>query len=210
MIELDKIRQKIRCNFQSQIQVACNGIKVKNLKNESVLDELYGNSLKYLKECRERNLVYCVSEWSKICLLLTFHKSLFYDCDYDLELLNLFESARNPNNFASNHNHLNRLKGSIGLLHDQFLSIFWIMVVTIDSKLILFRINLNVPEFNRKLRRIHQICAQNTDSLRNTKEIAQDPEKKSNWWILRKSLDSDLKALCDELDEDLFSNISVI
>ena len=205
-MELERVREQIRLNFSSQIPIACNGIKVNNLTFERVLNEIHGRALKFLKEAQNQKLFYCLSEWSKICLFLTFHKSLRTDCDF--ELLKHFEMARNPNYFEENVN-IKRLKGSIGLLHDQFLSILWIMVITVDSKLLLFKININVPNFIGKLQKIHEICSQNTESLKNTKGIAQDHEKKSEWWKLRKSLDSELVALCNEINEDLFSNLSV-
>jgi len=205
-MELERARNQIRRDFSSRFPISCNGIKVTDLVFENDLNEILEKASNFLKASQNQKLFYCSSEWAKISLFFTFHKSLRDDCD--LELLNLFEMARNPN-----YNRVNlqvyRLKGSIGLLHDQFLSILWIMIISMDSKLTLFKINLNSPNFIGKLQKIHEICSQNTDTLKNTKEIAQDPEKKLKWWKLRKSLDSELTALCNEINEDLFSNLSV-
>lgn len=205
-MELENIRNEIKKVFNSQFPIACNGIKVNNIIYEKDLNELLEKSQRLLNECKNQNLTYCLSEWSKVCLFLNFHKSLQYDCDS--ELLRLFETARNPNDLHKNIN-VNRLKGSIGLLHDQFLCILWVMIITVDSKLLLFKININVPNFTGKLQKIHEICSQNTDSLKNTREIAQDPEKKSKWWKLRKSLDTELTRICNELNDDLFNGLSV-
>lgn len=205
-MELEKIRDMIRRDFPSKFPVVCNGIKVNNLVFEAA--DLNEKASNFLKASQRQKNVYCSSEWAKISLFLTFHKSLRHDCDCDSELLNLFEMARNPN-YNETSLQVNRLKGSIGLLHDQLLSVLWIMIISLDSKIILFKINLNIPNFMEKLQKIHEICSQNTDTLKNTKEIGVDPEKKAKWWKLRKSLDSELSALCHEINEDLFANLAV-
>lgn len=206
-MELEKIREKIRRDFPSQFPVVCNGIKVENLVFEADINESLEKASIFLKASQNQKNGYCLSEWAKISLFLTFHKSLRKECDS--ELLNLFEMARNPN-YNDENLQVSRLKGSIGLLHDQFLSILWIMIISMDSKLLLFRINLNASKFMDKLQKVHEICSQNTDTLKNTKDIAQDPEKKTKWWKLRKSLDSELATLCNEINEDLFSNLAVL
>ena len=205
---MDKIRHEINCTFQapkSQWPILCNGIMSKEFKTEYFIDENLITSMENLKKAQNQKMVYYVSEWAKISLFLTFHKSLTNACD--MELLNLFELARNPNNCGTVC--LNALKGSVGMLQDQFLSIFWIFVVTCDSKLLILKLNIDQPKFASKLQKLHKICAQNTDSLRNTAEIAKDLEKKAQWWKLRKSLDAELFSLCSELNEDLFNHASV-
>ena len=205
-MELDRVRNQIRRDFSSRFSIACNGIKVNSLSCEKVLNENLENASKFLKTSQNQKLFYCSLEWAKISLFLTFHKSLKYDCD--LEILNLFEMARNPNCNEVNLQ-VSRLKGSIGLLHDQFLSLLWIMIISTDSKVLLFKINLKDLNFTGKLQKLCEICSQNTDTLKNTKDIAQDPEKKSKWWKLRKFLDSELTVLCNDINEDLFSNLAV-
>ncbi len=202
MIELDQFRRKINKEFQCSI--ACNGIKIKNDK-EFRTDSLLSESIKYLREAQTRKLNYSIREWAKISLNFMFNKSVKESCDS--ELLEMFELARNPN-FEGDFSEI-EFKRSIGLIHDQFLSVLWILVVTNDSKLLLFRVSANTPNFIKKVQRIHEICAQNTETLRNTTEIAKDPERKAQWWKLRKSLDSELMALCNELNDDMFSCLSV-
>ncbi len=204
MVQLNRIRQEINT---SQYSIACNGIKVNSCKDSryyQIINENISKSLEKLKAAQDRKLSYCTSEWAKLSLFFMFHKS-FHEC-CDSEILNLFELGRNPN---SRNVSVKELKGSIGLLHDQFLSILWILVVTLDAKLLLFKVNLDKSAVSRKIQRIHEICAQNTDSLRNTDEIAKDAEKKTQWWKLRKSLDSELISLCSDLNDDLFSSVSV-
>lgn len=211
-MELDRIRQQIKTAFQaptSQYSITCNGIKIKNFKDsmtDKLIKENFKLSMENLKKAQDQKVSYSISEWAKISLFFMFHKSLQESCDY--ELLRLFEVARNPN--TCENVCLTRLKGSIGILQDQFLSIIWIMVVTCDSKLFLLKLNIDKQKFASKVQKIHEICAQNTDSLRNTTEIAKDSEKKAQWWKLRKSLDSDLISLCSELNDELFSQASVI
>lgn len=166
---------------------------------------MLSESIKYLREAQTRKLTYSIREWAKISLNFMFNKSFKESCDS--ELLEMFELARNPI-FEGDFSKI-ELKGSIGLIHDQFLSVLWILVVTNDSKLLMFRVSANTPNFIKNVQRIHEICAQNTETLRNTKEIAKDPERKAQWWKLRKSLDSELMALCNELNDDMFSCLSV-
>ena len=212
MIELDKVRQQIKTAFQaptSQYPIVCNGIKIKSFEDliyDKTLSENLKRSLEHLKNAQNQKLTYCISEWAKISLFFMFQNS-FYE-SFDSELLNLFELARNPN-ISFKNNFSSRMKGSIGLLHDQFLSILWIFVVTFDSKLVVFKLNLNMKSFKEKVQKIHEICAQNTDSLRNTTEIAKDSEKKAQWWKLRKTLDVELISMCSELDDEIFSYSSV-
>lgn len=209
-MELDRIRQQIKSAFQAptyQYTISCNGIKIKNFKDSmNAIEESLKLSIENLKKAQSQKTSYSVSEWAKICLFFKFHKSFQESCDS--ELLKLFEVARNPNTCGNVC--LNRLKGTIGILQDQFLSIIWIMVVTCDSKLLLLKLNIEKHNFASKVQKIHDICAQNTESLRNTTEIANDSGKKAQWWKLRKSLDSDLISLCSELNDELFSHASVI
>lgn len=208
---MDKIRHQIKVAFQapiSQYPISCNGIKINSFK-DSNMDRLIKENLKLslenLKKAQSQKMSYCTSEWAKICLFLKFYLSFQESCDS--EVLELFELARNTNTCGTIC--LSRLKGSIGILQDQLLSIIWIMVVNFDSKLLLLKLNINGTALNLKVKKLHEICAQNTDSLRNTTEIAKDAGKKAQWWKLRKSLDSDLISLCSELNEDLFSHSSV-
>lgn len=203
---MDKFRQQIKKEYQAQCSssIACNGIRIKiskELRTESSLFE----SLENLKEAQTRKLTYCIGEWAKISLFLMFNKSFNEICDS--ELLELFELARNPS-FEGNLSKI-KLKGSIGLIHDQFLSILWILVVTVDSKMLFFKMHINMGNFTKKVQRLLEICAQNTETLRNTTEIANHSEMKAQWWKLRKSLDTELMTLCDELGDNMFSCLSV-
>ena len=213
MIELDKIRQQIKTAFQfstSQYNISCNGIKIKSFK-DSIIDKLVNDNLKrsleHLKKAQSQKMAYCVSEWAKISLFFVFHKSFQEQESCDSELFDLFELARNPNYCGKVC--LSRLKGSIGILKDQFLSILWIMVINFDSKLLLLKLNIDKSNFTGKIQKIHEICSQSTESLRNTNEIGKDAGKKAQWWKLRKSLDSELISLCSDLNEELFSHSSV-
>lgn len=210
MLELNRIRQEIKLNFQaptSQYSISCNGIKFKScsgLRLYQIINDNISNTLGKLKESQDRKLSYCTSEWAKLTLFYMFHKSFHESCDS--AILNLFELGRNPN---SRNVSVKELKGTVGLLQDQFLSILWVLVVTLDARLLLFKVNVDKTAVSRKIQRIHEICAQNTDSLRNTNEIAKDSAKKAQWWKLRKSLDSELISICSDLNEDLFSSVSV-
>lgn len=202
---MNKIRGQIKAEIQFQNFVACNGIRIKS-STESRTSSLLLQSMKQLRDAQSLKLTYFISEWAKISLFLMMNKSFQVPCDS--ELLELFELSRNPS-FEGNFSNI-KLAGSIGLLHDQFLSILWILVVTADSKLLMFGASLNMKSFTSKMQRIHEICAQNTESLRNTTEISKDSEKKANWWKLRRSLDAELIGLCNELNDDMFSGFSVI
>ena len=214
---MDKFRQHIRSTFQSsfsQVPVSSNGIQFKGFQDSKAakhLQDLLLQSLKFLKVVQNQKNCYCIGEWAKIALFLKFSWSQYkFENNFDLELLNLFELARNPSIQIDSNLTVKHCKGSIGLLHDQMLSILWILVVSFDSRVILFRINLNLDSFTRKIDQIHEICAQNTESLRNTKEIALDADKKAQWWKLRRNLDEELIAVCSKLDDELFSNLTVI
>lgn len=208
---MDKFRQQIRATLNaptSQCSMSCNGIKIKRFKDymvEKLLKDNLKRSLEHLNRAQNLKLAYCISEWAKICLFFMFHNSL--QESFDSEVLDLFELARNPNFCGTVC--LSRLKGLIGMLQDQFLSILWIIIVNFDSKILLFKVNIDGLNFTRKIQKIHEICAQNTDSLRNTNEIAKDSGKKAQWWKLRKSLDSELISICSDLNEELFSQSSV-
>lgn len=204
MIELEKFRNEIKAFSISSI--SCNGILIKNHQNSLIQSSLLSKSITHLREAQKQNLTYCLGEWAKVSLFLTFIKSLKEPCD--LELLEFFELSRNPKCFNVSSS-LERIKGSIGIIHDQFLSILWIMIITIDSKLLLFKVNINIKSFTQKIKKLHELCSQNTESLRNTTEISKDTCKKSDWWKLRKSLDSELLLLCSELNDEMFSYLSV-
>ena len=210
MIELDKIRQEIKTVFKvpKTYHVSCNGIKINNFKDsiiEKIVKDNLKRSLEHLKKAQSQKIGYYISEWAKISLFFIFYKSLQESCDS--ELFDLFELARNPNYCGKVC--LSRLKGSIGILKDQFLSILWIMVINFDSKLLLLKLNIDKSNFTGKIQKIHEICSQSTESLRNTNEIGKDAGKKAQWWKLRKSLDSELISLCSDLNEEIFSNSSV-
>jgi len=211
LIELDKIRQEIKTVFKvpKTYHVSCNGIKINNFKDsiiEKIVKDNLKRSLEHLKKAQSQKIGYYISEWAKISLFFIFYKSLQESCDS--ELFDLFELARNPTNYCGNVC-LNRLKGSIGILKDEFLSILWIIIINFDSKILLFKINIDELNFKVKIQKIHEICSQNTDSLRNTNEIGKDEIKKVKWWKLRKSLDSQLISICSDLNEEIFSNSSV-
>lgn len=212
---MDKFRQHIRSTFKSsfsQFSVSSNGIQFKGFQDsrtEKHLEDLLLQSLNFLEVVQNQKNCYCIGEWAKISLFLKFLWSQCKFQNFDLELLNLFELARNPSTKIDPDLTVKHCKGSIGLLHDQMLSILWILVVSFDSRVIMFRINLNLDSFTHKIQQIHEICAQNTESLRNTKEIALDSDKKAQWWKLRRNLDKELIAICSKLDDELFSNLNV-
>ena len=201
---MDSFRQKLKNYFKS-IPISCNGIKLKSLK-DSQIELFLAESLEKLESSQTHKLPYCTSEWAKLSLFLMFQKSQ-HD-NVDLELLNLFELSRNSTNCSLNFN-INRLNGSIGFLHDQFLSILWILIVTLDSKILIYKLKLEVTAFSSKLNQIHDICSKNTETLKNTMEIVNDSVKKAEWWKLRKSLDAQLTSTCADLNDVLFSNLSV-
>ena len=232
LIELEKFRKLATKHNRVDLPVvSCNEIKTK-IPFFS-LNEFLNESIKNLKESQKRKQIYLIGEWAKISLFLIYRESQFIDntddvscharhgslsesfdtchgdCSYDRQILTFFELARNPEfDFDFGSSFLERLKGSIGLLHDQFLSILWILVINFNSKLLIFKVNLNLKSFKQKIQKINEICTQNTETLKNTEEISKDSA--AIWWKLRKFLDFELLNLCNELSEEMFSNISVI
>lgn len=205
-MELEKFRIQIRTRILLQSPITCNGVRhCESSTSDSSVMRL-DQALRHLKLAQEHLSSYYVGEWAKICLLLQYELSFTVPCDS--QLLILFELARNCQE-SGDSSDLNRLKGSIGIFHDEFLSILWFLVVTVDSKFLLFKINLNLASFSGQMQKIHEICSNSTDSLRNTMDIANNPEMKAKWWKLRKSLDSELISICAQLNDEMFANVSV-
>jgi len=161
---------------------------------------------------QKAKMYYFVGEWAKISLLLTFSLSQFENNSLStpIKLFELFELSRNPN-FEGGIVNLIAVSGSIGLLFDECLSIFWVLTVSFDAKLVLYKLNIDNETVNisQNITKIHEICSQNTDSLRNTKEIALDSLKKAQWWKLRRALDAELTSVCASLNDYLLSDLSV-
>lgn len=201
-MELDKFRKHLLAYSQSPI--TSNGVRI---QKPQVPFENLDTAMKFLNTAIEHQSSYFVSEWAKICLFLQFQKSFSVSCDN--ELLRLFELSRVGCLSSVENLDLKRLKGSIGMLYDEFMSALWVLVVSKDSQLLLFRISLDFATFSGKMQRIHEICSSNTDSLKNTTEIADNSEMKAKWWKLRKSLDSELISICSLLNDEVFAGVSV-
>jgi hypothetical protein len=202
----------------NRFDVSCNSIKntspISEYKKTAKLElsRLLSESLCALRSAQQSKLFYLISEWAKLSLFLTFCLSQF-DKDSrctDLKAFNLFEICRNPNFEIDEPVDFNLVSGSIGFLFDEVLSIFWVLTVSFDAKLIIFKSKVeNLHKIIQSFNDIADICSQNTESLRNTKEISTDSTKKAQWWKLRRSLDSNLISVCSSLQDDLFTCISV-
>lgn len=91
---------------------------------------------------------------------------------------------------------------TLGLLWDPMMEVLFVY----SSPLVLFRFPVRKSRFLPLLRTLHSISfLQNTETLRNTAQIAADPQLRSKWWQTRRDLDSQLQVLVKEIDELLFN-----
>lgn len=190
---------------RNQYHISCNGIR---MTSKSVPDNLI-KELEVarigIKHAEEKGLYYCVREWSKVALFLQYHVSFYRSCDS--ELLELFEQSRTSEKFTIDSSY--KLAGSVGMLFDQFMSIFWVFIVSSSGSLSVYLIRMGSQSYMSKLQRLQDICSQSTDTLRNSEVVSSCSEKKVQWWKTRKNLDAELTLLCSEFDDELFAYIPV-
>ena len=202
MLELERMRERIKLIFpgpRNQYPVSCNGIRFKQASVPSNLIEALNVASANIKNAQSRGLYYCLKEWSKVALFIQYHISLHKQSD--LELFELFELSRTSQKCNVN---MDNLAGSVGMLFDQFMSVFWIFIISNSGSLTVFMIRIDSQSYMSKLQKLLDICSQNTETLRNTEIVSQCSEKKAQWWKIRKNLDFELSSLCSEFDEELF------
>lgn len=93
---------------------------------------------------------------------------------------------------------------TLGLIWDPLLEVLFVY----SSPFVLFRFPVKKSHFSPLLKRLHSICTlQNTETLRNTAQIAADPHLRAQWWQTRRELDSQLQLVAREIDELLFNGV---
>jgi len=197
-----KVRQFYSKNFKTKTNhPLCNGLLLHD--NFTDLNLLIESVEKELVLAKTQRLIYCVGEWSKLLLHLYFVDTLASGTKGNL--WKHFELSRRPEDFEvidAHFNASNWSEAAIGLLYDHHLETFWII-----SGALVVRVPIDHSQIQNFLKKTQSICSQNSNSLRNTREISDDQDKTAEWWRIRKSLDANLNDLCCLMEDAMFSDI---
>lgn len=206
--------------------MATNGIKIARFESEAMQQRMQSVLVEarvLLERAVADRLTYCVGEWAKLLLSLVFTRSMLSDgASLDAQITLYFELARRPEDTSILSSELAHqpedtyipvslaLPGnSLGLVYDQMGQILWVLVSNCESKLIVFRVPRDRRSHQDLLHQLHSICAQNTETLRNTKDIAADDQRRAEWWSLRRRLDAELSVVCDRFSNEFFGSLQV-
>lgn len=100
---------------------------------------------------------------------------------------------------------------TFGILCDWAMDAMWVLssVPSAKEPFLLFRLPIDTGNLLSLIRNFTRVSQANTETLKNTAEIAADPNLRADWWRRRKELNAELEVLTEQLDSLVFSRFTV-